>query len=71
MMMYKRGSRVGFFGRISRGWKVTKLGMAVIRADPELMVYTFLAAVLSIFAIGAAISGSIGCLLYTSDAADE
>ena len=65
MVMYKRGSRVGFFGRISRGWKVTKLGMAVIRADPELMVYTFLSAVLSIFAIGAAISGSIGLEIFS------
>ena len=65
MVMYKRGSRVGFFERISRGWKVTKLGMAVIRADPELMVYTFLSAVLSIFAIGAAISGSIGLEIFS------
>ena len=65
MMMYKRGSRVGLWGRISRGWKVTKLGMAVIRADPELMVYTFLSAVLSIFAIGAAISGSIGLEIFS------
>ncbi len=65
MMMNSRGTRVGFWNRISRGWKVTKLGMAVIRADPELMVYTFLSAVLSIFAIGAAISGSIGLEVIT------
>ena len=38
MIMSTRGDKVGFFERISRGWKMTKLGMAVVRADPELMV---------------------------------
>jgi len=66
MMMSTSGNRVGFFERIGRGWKVTKLGMAVVRADPELMVYTILSALFSVFAIGAAISGSIG-LEYLTD----
>jgi hypothetical protein len=52
--------RVGFFERIGRGWKMTKLGIAVVRADPELMVYTFLSAVFSIVASIAVITGSIG-----------
>ena len=51
---------MGFFERISRGWKMTKLGIAVVRADPELMVYTLLSGILSLLAIGVAISGSIG-----------
>ena len=39
---------------------MTKLGIAVVRADPELMVYTLLSGILSLLAIGVAISGSIG-----------
>ena len=39
---------------------MTKLGIAVVRADPELMVYTLLSGILSLLAIGIAISGSIG-----------
>ena len=51
---------MGFFEIISRGWKMTKLGIAVVRADPELMVYTLLSGILSLLAIGVGISGSIG-----------
>jgi len=46
---------------------MTKLGVAVVRADPELMVYTFLSAVFSLFAIGAAVSGSVGLDVLASD----
>ena len=60
MAMSVPGQRIGFFGRIGRGWKMTKLGVAVVRADPELMVYTFFSAVFSIVASIAVISGSIG-----------
>ena len=60
MMMSTPGSRIGFFQRIGRGWKMTKLGVAVVRADPELMVYTLLSAVFSMVAAVAVISGSIG-----------
>jgi hypothetical protein len=60
MMMNTPGSRIGFFQRIGRGWKMTKLGVAVVRADPELMVYTLLSAVFSMVAAVAVISGSIG-----------
>ncbi len=45
---------------------MTKLGMAVVRADPELMVYTFLSAVFSIFASIAVISGSFGLEVLTN-----
>tara|TARA_B100000686_G_scaffold232026_1_gene239624 strand:+ start:516 stop:1334 length:819 start_codon:yes stop_codon:yes gene_type:complete len=41
--------------------------MAVVRADPELMVYTFLSALFSLVAIGAAISGSVGLDVIASD----
>ena len=65
-MMRKGERRLGFFERISRGWKMTKLGVAVVRADPELMVYTFLSAIFSLLAIGAAISGSVGLEVVAS-----
>ena len=41
---------MGFRARIGRGWRVTKLGMHVVRADPELMVYMLFSAILSIIA---------------------
>ena len=39
-----------FRARIGRGWRVTKLGMHVVRADPELMVYMLFSGILSIIA---------------------
>ena len=41
---------MGFRARIVRGWRVTKLGMHVVRADPELMVYMLFSAILSLIA---------------------
>ena len=41
---------MGFRARIGRGWRVTKLGMHVVRADPELMAYMLFSAILSIIA---------------------
>ncbi len=46
---------------------MTRLGVEVVRADPELMVYTFLSALFSLVAIGAAISGSVGLDVIASD----
>ena len=46
---------------------MTKLGIAVVRADPELMVYTLLSGILSLLAIGVAISGSIGLDVLVTD----
>ena len=60
MMMRRGGQRVGIGERISRGWKMTKLGIAVVWSDPELIVYTFLSALFSLGAIGASISLSVG-----------
>ncbi len=42
---------MGFFDTISRGWKMSKLSMSVVRKDGELMVYMFLCGVLSIGAM--------------------
>ncbi len=50
MMMRSGGPKMGFRARIGRGWRVTKLGMRVVRADPELMVYMLFSAILSIIA---------------------
>ena len=41
---------MGYRARIGRGWRVTKLGMHVVRADPELMVYMLFSGILSIIA---------------------
>ena len=41
---------MGFRARIGRGWRVTKLGMHVVRADPELMVYMLFSGILSFIA---------------------
>ena len=50
MMMREGGPKMGFRARIGRGWGVTKLGMHVVRADPELMVYMLFSGILSIIA---------------------
>ena len=50
MMMREGGPKVGFIERIRRGWGVTKLGMHVVRADPELMAYMLFSGILSIIA---------------------
>ena len=60
MMMRSGGQRIGIGERISRGWKMTKLGIAVVWSDPELIVYTFLSALFSLGAIGVSISLSVG-----------
>ena len=46
---------------------MAKLGIAVVKADLELMVYTFLSALFSLVAIGAAISGSVGLDAIATD----
>ena len=51
-MMRVGQPRLSFRTRLRRGWNITKLGMHVVRADPELMVYTLLS---GLFSIGAAI----------------
>ena len=50
VMMRSGRPKMGFRARIGRGWRVTKLGMHVVRADPELMVYMLFSSILSIIA---------------------
>ena len=42
---------MGFFDTIGRGWKMSKLSMAVVKKDPELMVYVFLSGVMALSAM--------------------
>ena len=39
---------MGFFATIGRGWEMSKLSMAVVKKDPELMVYMIIAGVMSL-----------------------
>ena len=39
---------MGFFATIGRGWEMSKLSMAVVRKDPELLVYMIIAGVMSL-----------------------
>jgi len=45
---------VGFFDTIGRGWKLSKLSFSVVKADPELLLYTFISALMVFATIGAA-----------------
>ena len=52
---------MGFFDTISRGWKMSKLSMVVVRHDPELMFYVALSGIFSIAAfVGMAIPELLG-----------
>ncbi|MFL2961327.1 MAG: DUF6159 family protein [Candidatus Thalassarchaeaceae archaeon] len=50
MMMRRGRPKMGFRATIGRGWRVTKLGMHVVRADPELMAYMLFSGILSLIA---------------------
>jgi hypothetical protein len=45
---------MGFFDTIGRGWTLSKLSFSVVKADPELLLYTFLSAIMVFAIIGAA-----------------
>ena len=65
---------LGIWDRIVRGWKMTKLGMRVIRADPELMIYTLFSLILSAGVALLVISGTWGLsalIPETTDAASN
>jgi len=59
--------------RVRRGWRVTKLGMHVVRADPELMVYMLFSAICSIIAAFGLVSfsGGIGYFTGGEDMAED
>ena len=73
MMMRRGQSKRGFMERIRRGWRVTKLGMHVVRADPELMVYMLFSAICSIIAAFGLVSfsGGIGYFTGGEDMAED
>tara|TARA_B100002003_G_scaffold234872_1_gene249230 strand:+ start:625 stop:1536 length:912 start_codon:yes stop_codon:yes gene_type:complete len=65
-------NRIGFFARLKRGWQMTKLGMAVVRADPELMVYVVLSGIFSLVTSVVVIATSFGTeLLFSSTSGGE
>jgi len=45
---------MGFFDTIRRGWTLSKLSFSVVKADPELLLYTFLSAMMVFVTIAAA-----------------
>ena len=45
---------MGFFDTIGRGWKLSKLSFSVVKADPELLLYTFLSTIMVFVTIAAA-----------------
>ena len=45
---------MGFFDTIGRGWALSKLSFSVVKADPELLLYTFLSAMMVFVTIAAA-----------------
>ena len=55
----------GFKNRMKRGWRVTKLGMHVVKADPELMVYLLFSGIMSVLSFGAVLTftGGIGFVI--------
>ena len=72
-MMRVGQPRLGFRTRLRRGWNITKLGMHVVRADPELMVYTLLS---GLFSVGAAIgllaaTGGMGFFVSGEDGVES
>ena len=44
---------MGFFDTIGRGWTLSKLSFSVVKADPELLLYTFLSAMMVFVTIAA------------------
>jgi len=61
---------LGIWDRIVRGWRMTKLGVKVIRADPELLVYTFISLILSLGISLIILSVTIGLDAATSVSPD-
>ncbi len=73
MMMRSEGPKMGFRARIGRGWRVTKLGMHVVRADPELMAYMLFSGIFSIIAAITilALTGGLGFFVGGEEGAES
>lgn len=61
---------LGIWDRIVRGWKMTKLGTKVVRADPELMIYTLISLILSLGVAILVISGTFGLSALVPETTD-
>ena len=59
------GFDTGFMVRIRRGWRITKLGIHVVKADPELILYVLFSAIMSILSFGAVLTltGGLGFVI--------
>ena len=57
--------KYGFKNRIRRGWRITKLGIHVVKADPELILYVLFSAIMSILSFGAilTLTGGLGFVI--------
>lgn len=57
--------KYGFKNRIRRGWRITKLGIHVVKADPELILYVLFSAIMSILSFGAVLTltGGLGFII--------
>ena len=59
------GFDTGFMNRIRRGWRITKLGIHVVKSDPELILYVLFSAIMSILSFGAilTLTGGLGFVI--------
>ena len=57
--------KFGFMNRIKRGFRITKLGMHVVKADPELMVYLLFSGIMSVLSFGVVLTftGGLGFVI--------
>ncbi|MBL6883909.1 MAG: hypothetical protein ISR09_05930 [Candidatus Thalassarchaeum sp.] len=57
--------KFGFMNRIKRGLRITKLGIHVVKADPELMVYLLFSGIMSVLSFGAVLTftGGLGFVI--------
>ena len=58
---------MGFFDPIKRGWKLSKLSWAVVKADPELMVYTIFSGIMFLMAMAMVYVPEILEMSWTND----
>ncbi len=57
--------KFGFMNRIKRGLRITKLGIHVVKADPELMVYLLFSGIMSVLSFGVVLTftGGLGFVI--------
>ena len=57
--------KFGFMNRIKRGFRITKLGIHVVKADPELMVYLLFSGIMSVLSFGVVLTftGGLGFVI--------